>query len=126
MAMIRKSNSVNRNLRPGLISLCKFLWGKRSFVWVTVGLNLVLCGFVTWLFTDPSTLHKLPVGFLFQNPLYTIIIFITLLSLTCLVGLVAQLPIGILDKEIRQLYLNRMILETKTLALTGIPAGLIA
>lgn len=110
---------------PGwLIRLCRWLWGKRGFVWTTVLLNLLLGIIVTLLFTDPSALTKLPIGWAFQNTAIIILIFVVLLSFTIIVGAVSQIPVGVSAKKLKQLYLQRMAQDTETLTLTGIPAGL--
>src|SRR5260370_20226120 len=74
------------------IRLCRWFWGKRSFVWSAVILNLSLGVIVTLLFTDPTTITKLPIGWAFQNPLIIIIVFLVLLSLTIISGVVSRLP----------------------------------
>ncbi|MGB8348202.1 MAG: hypothetical protein WCD86_25195, partial [Ktedonobacteraceae bacterium] len=47
---------------------CKWWWSKRSLIWGTIILNILLGILVTWLFTDPSSLTKLPIGEIFRNP----------------------------------------------------------
>jgi WD40 repeat protein len=74
------------------IRLCRWFWGKRSFVWSAVILNILLVVIVTLLFTDPTTITKLPIGWAFQNPLIIVIVFLVLLSLTIISGVVSRLP----------------------------------
>ncbi len=69
-------------LKDWSIRLSKWFWGKRSFVWIAVALNILLGVIVTLLFTDPSTLPRLPIGRAFQNPLIIVIIFIGRTPLT--------------------------------------------
>ena len=74
------------------IRLCRWFWGKRSFVWGAIILNLVLGVIVTLLFTEPTNITKLPIGWAFQNPLIIVIVFLVLLSLTIISGVVSRLP----------------------------------
>jgi len=113
-------------LKDWSIRLCKWFWGKRSFVWSAVALYILLGIIVTLLFTDPSTLTKLPIGWVFQNPLIIITVFIILLSLTIISGLASSLPVTPSNKEVKRRYLNLMINKTARLTLQGIPAGLIS
>jgi hypothetical protein len=108
------------------VMLCKWLWGKRGFVWSAVILNLILGVIVTLLFTSPSALPQLPIGWAFRNLSIVLLIFVVILSLTVMIGLVSRLPGGLSNKQIKRLYLKRMLLETETLKLIGIPLGLIA
>ncbi len=109
-----------------LVWFCQWCWSKRGFIWGAVILNIVLGIIVTWLFTDPATLTKLPIGWVFQNITTIFIIFIVILALTIITGAVSQIPVMPSLGKVKRDYLNCIMGETEKLALTGIPAGLIA
>lgn len=109
------------------IRICKWLRLKRSLIWCTVILGIILNLFATWLFTPWSTdFKKLPIGWAIQYPLVILFIGITLVLLDIIIYLGSSLPSAISKKKLKEHYLKRMVLETETLALRGIPAGLIA
>ena len=109
-----------------LIQLCQWCWSQRGFIWGAIILNFGLAVTVTWLFTDPTTLTKLPVGRVFQNFTTIFIIFIVVLALTIISGTVSRISVVPSLGKVKRDYLNCMMHETEKLALTGIPAGLIA
>jgi hypothetical protein len=113
------------------IKICKGLYGKRSFIWGTLVLGILLNVFATLLFiTWPWTtaLKQTPtvIGWAFQN-LWTIIIigcFLVLLWIIVFLG--NRLTIGPPQKELSRRYLKNIVLETELLTLRGVPAGLIS
>ncbi|MFL5655070.1 MAG: hypothetical protein ACJ8CB_12955, partial [Ktedonobacteraceae bacterium] len=60
-----ENTSVQKMERPPRwwIRLCRWLWEKRSFLWITILLGIALNVFATWLYTPWSTDFKqLPIG----------------------------------------------------------------
>ncbi len=134
-----------------LIGLCTWFWGQRLLVWSAIVLNVLLGAVVTFAFTDPSTLKKLPIAFVLQQPFVVLSLLLLLLFCTIFSGLVSRLsrmenayrqvstigPVSAdainqaqaeeeADNELRQRYLRRLARDSELLTLRGIPAGLIA
>ncbi|MFL5701567.1 MAG: hypothetical protein ACJ8AG_01920, partial [Ktedonobacteraceae bacterium] len=110
----------------GFVTVCKWWWGKRSLIWGTILLNLCLAILSTLLFTDPSTLAKLPIGKVFQNPYPVLLVFLVVLSLTIISGVGSRVPATPSRKKLLRRYLGAVVNDTELLTLRGIPAGLIA
>ena len=108
-----------------LVRGCDWFWEQRAFVWITVILACVLGGFVTWLFTDPTTVPKLPINWVYQNPLLILIIFLVLLFLFVLSGVVRLLPVGSSELALRRKYLAQLGQRCEPLSFAGGPSGLI-
>ena len=124
--MVENHADVTLKLPSWLVRLCKWFWGQRILVWSTVGLNALVGATVTLTFTDPTTLTKLPVGFIFQHPFVALSCFIILFSCTIVSRLVSYLAVPFSDRELKRLYLSRIARDTELLTLKGIPAGLIS
>ncbi|MBV9021059.1 MAG: hypothetical protein JOZ71_10135, partial [Ktedonobacteraceae bacterium] len=121
-------------------------------VWSTIVLNVLIGAVVTLAFTDPSTLKRLPIAFVLQQPFVVLSLLLILLFCTTFSGLLSRLSrvenayrqanTAILvstqhaisqaqteeeaDNELRQRYLRRLARDSELLTLRGIPAGLIA
>jgi hypothetical protein len=95
-------------------------------IWGTILLNILLGAFVTWLFTNPSSLAQLPIGGIVRNPYPFLITFIVLLSLTVISGVGNLVQAAPSRSKLLRRYLGAMIGQTELLTLRGIPAGLIA
>jgi hypothetical protein len=119
--------------RIWLIHSCRWLWGKRSIVWVGILLSITLNLLATLLFfrwpwsTNPKVAEEGSfVRWMLQNPGMLLVLGIVLLLTTCIIGLISRFDPGLSSGELKRRYLHRIILETERLTLTGIPAGLIA
>ncbi|HEY1352639.1 MAG TPA: NACHT domain-containing protein [Ktedonobacteraceae bacterium] len=131
------------------IKICKWLWKSQSFFWSTIVFNIVLGALTTLAFTSPNDLKNLPIELFLQNPLLILVIFITFVSFTCIIGLGSHLPEPTTHppmyrgadeqlsaahenqqaadrQRLEQFYLRRTIRERELLTLKGIPAGLMA
>jgi hypothetical protein len=95
-------------------------------IWGTILLNILLGAFVTWLFTNPSSLAQLPIGGIVRNPYPFLISFIVLLSLTVISGVGNLVQAAPSRSKLLRRYLGAKIGQTELLTLRGIPAGLIA
>ncbi len=124
--MSKSSSDDTFNIPQWLIKPCKWFWGKREFVWSTIVLNIVLGAGVGWAFLDPTSFAKLPIGIVSQHPFVILTIFIGILALTIIAGLTSRLSVAPSARELKKQYLKRMAVETETLTLRGIPAGLIS
>jgi len=124
--MTETPSESNHKSSKWYVTLCVWLWSKRSFVWSAIILNLTLGVIAALLFTSPATLTHLPIGWAFQNPLIILLILVVTASITNIIGQISHLPTGLSNKELKRLYLKYMILSKKTLLLTGVPVGLIA
>ena len=89
----------------GFVTVCKWWWGNRSLIWGTILLNLCLAILATLLFTDPSTLAKLPIGEVFQNPYPVLLVFLVVLSLTIISGVGSRVPATPSRKKLLRRYL---------------------
>ncbi len=108
------------------IKLSKLLWSKLRFIWGTIILDILIGGFTTFLFSDPSLLKNVPIWQAILNPLGFLIVFIILLFLTYISYLSQFLPVSLSDKELKRRYLNRMVSDNESLEFRGYPAGLIS
>ena len=122
------SNSTDDLLKlpDWLVRLCKNLWSKRSLVWGTIILGLILNCIASLGFTDPATFNNLPIHFLFRYWWLFLLIGIVLWICTVFVGLIARLGAPSSGSDVKRSYLKRIALDTRLLTLKGIPAGLIA
>lgn len=105
---------------------CAWWWKQRGLVWGTIIVDLLTGIVATWLFTDPSTLKKLPFGGVMQNPYPVLIVFVIFLSLTVISGIGSRVPVAPARRVLLRRYVTAMINDTELLTLRGIPAGLIA
>lgn len=118
------------------VSLCKWLWKMNRFVWAMLltFIASLIVNIVALSVTSPSStsIYGTPVGWLLKSPLIILIIVICLLLLNMVIYLGSHVDLGLSaevsfsDKELKHVYLKRMIRETETLSLQGIPAGLVA
>src|SRR5438046_233597 len=109
------------------IGLCKMLWERRAFFWGMFILGLILNTIASWLLIDQKSqlsFQKLPIGWIFQNPIVILSIGLLLLLITCIVYLGSRLALGVYTMPQRR-YLLSMIDNTKMLAFRGVPVGLI-
>lgn len=105
---------------------CQWFWGKRELLWSAIILNLILGIVVTLLFTDPSALTNLPIGWAFKNPWPIVTAFIIVLALSGISWAGSKIDVPPSNRELKRRYLNSMIREVEHITLKGIPAGLIA
>src|SRR5207244_3073068 len=81
---------------------------------------------ISALFISSTSLSGTPLEWLLHHPIFIFVIISGFLLLNALIYFGSRLEIDPSDKDIKRIYLKRMIRETEALVLTGVPASLVA
>ena len=115
------------------IQSCQWIWKKRGIIFGVILLSIFLNILAASLFfrwpwaTNPRLAEDGSfVKWMLQNPGAVLYFGIILALCTIIIGLASRIEQRSPNKQIRQRYLRRMIRETETLTLQGIPSGLLA
>ncbi|MGH2506128.1 MAG: NACHT domain-containing protein [Ktedonobacteraceae bacterium] len=105
-----------------LVWICRWVWSQRALLFKIIGSLIV--GLLSGSFlADVANLH-IPLIAPFLTGRNVAILLIVLLSLGLLVGvcgLMAQFDVSLSERELRRLYLEHVVHETKMTTLKGVP-----
>src|SRR5258708_39657288 len=102
-----------------LVRLCKWCWRGRRLLFGTVLLSIVLNLIAALPLVDPSTLHALPIAWLFSHWPLLLVIFVLLLLSTIVCGLIARLSAPLSERGLCRRYLDQVRRDTELTTLQG-------
>ena len=118
-----EGNPTNRakGIPNWLVSLCKWLWKMNGFLWLSIISSILLGIGANLLTSQPEAFDQTFAGWLLQHPIIILVTGICLFLFNMVIYLVSHLETGFSkeesfsEKELKRLYLKRMIRETEML-----------
>lgn len=121
-------NNESKEITIRFAKLSKWLWKTKNLIWGTIlviALGLIT-GVIGNLFISSTPFNGTALDWLLHHPIVVFVIIGGLLLLNAVIYFGSRLEIDPSAKDIKRIYLKRMIRETEALVLTGVPAGLVA